>query len=78
VPPERLLVVRTDQIGARLRELADFAGVTVSMLDAHRTHEYAAPERSGLLSRLPDGYVRERVLANCMPLLDRFFPERLS
>lgn len=77
VPADRLLVVRTDQLGSRLGDIADFAGVPLSTLDAGRTHEYAAPSRSGLLDQLPAGYVRERVLAHCRPLLERFFPERL-
>lgn len=78
VPAERLLVVRTDQLGSRLADIADFAGVPLSTLDATRTHEYAAPERSGLLDQLDPAYVRERVLAHCRPLLERWFPERLS
>ncbi len=77
VPPARLLVVRTDHLGSRLGDLADFAGVPLSTLDPTRTHEYAAPERSGLLDQLDPAYVEERVLAHCRPLLERFFPERL-
>jgi len=78
VPADRLLVVRTDQLGSRLEDIADFAGVPLSTLDATRTHEYAAPSRSGLLDQLDPAYVRQRVLAHCTPLLERFFPERLS
>jgi len=78
VPENRLLVVRTDQLGTRLGDIADFAGVPLSALDATRTHEYAAPSRSGLLDELDPAYVRERVLAHCTPLLERFFPERLA
>ncbi len=78
VPENRLLVVRTDQLGSRLGDLAAFAGVPLSSLDANRTHEYAAPERSGLLDQLDPTYVQDRVLAHCTPLLERHFPERLA
>lgn len=77
VPPDQLLVVRTDQLGDRLADIADFAGVPLSTLDTSRFHEYAATERSGLLDQLDPAYLRERVLAHCTPVLERFFPERL-
>lgn len=78
VPEDRLLVVRTDELGSRLGDIAAFAGVPRSTLDADRTHEYAAPSRSGLLDQLDADYVRTRVLAHCEPLMERFFPERLA
>jgi Sulfotransferase domain len=78
VPADQLLVVRTDQLGERLGDLADFAGVSLESLDATRTHEYAAPERSGLLDQLDPAYVRQQVLAHGTSLVERYFPERLS
>src|SRR4029453_13888505 len=48
VPAERLLVLRTDQLGDRLGDLAAFVGCPVEHLDPHPSHEYAPPERSGL------------------------------
>lgn len=78
VPANRLLVVRTDQLGERLGDIAAFAGVPLESLDATRTHEYAAPERSGLLDQLDPAYVRQRVEYHGRALMERFFPERLS
>ena len=78
VPADRLLVVRTDQLGERLGDIAAFAGVPLESLDATRTHEYAAPARSGLLDQLDPAYVRQRVEYHGRALMERFFPERLS
>jgi hypothetical protein len=78
VPADRLLVVRTDRLGERLGDIAAFAGVPLESLDATRTHEYAAPERSGLLDQLDPAYVRQRVEHHGRALMERFFPERLS
>ncbi len=75
VPEERLLVVRTDQLGDRLPDLAAFVGCPVDHLDPARTHEYAAPERSGVLSQVDPDHVRDRIEHHAAPLLDRFFPE---
>ncbi len=50
---------------------------SLESLDATRTHEYAAPERSGLLDQLDAAYVREQVLAHGTSLVERYFPERL-
>lgn len=75
VPADRLLVVRTEQLGRRLPDIAAFAGCPASHLDASRSHEYAAPHRSGLLDRIDPGYLRERVDHHCRPLLEGWFPE---
>ncbi len=73
VPPERLLVVRTDELGDRLDDLAAFVGCPRGHLDDTRTHEYAAPSRSGLLDRLDPAYVEDRIQTWAGPMLDRFF-----
>lgn len=78
VPPERLLVVRTDELSERLEDLAAFVGCPPEHLDRSRSHEYAAPERSGLLDQLDPAYVRDRVEAHAADLLGRYFPELVS
>jgi Sulfotransferase domain len=75
VPAERLLVLRTDQLGDRLGDLAAFVGCPVEHLDPARSHEYAAPERSGLLAQVDPDHVRDRIEHHAGALLDRFFPE---
>jgi hypothetical protein len=74
VPPERLLVVRTPEIGERVDDIAAFAGVDPATLDRAQTHRFAAPVKYGILDQLDQGYLRERIEAHCRPLLDRFFP----
>jgi hypothetical protein len=75
VPPERLLVVRTDQLDQRLDDIAAFAGVPVDTLDGTRSHEYATKRRSGVLAELDADHVQDRVDHHCRDLMARFFPE---
>jgi len=74
VPPERLLVVRTNDIGPRLDDIAAFAGVDAATLDATQSHQFVAPVNYGILDDLDQGYLRDRIEAHCRPLLDRYFP----
>lgn len=73
VPPERLLVVRLDQLGERLGDIASFVGVKASSLDGSRAHQFPAPTDHGVLDDLPEGYVAEKVATCCGPLVERFF-----
>ena len=75
VPTERLLVVRTDQIGQRAFEIADFAGLPRRTVRRERTHEYRNPAKKQILSQLDRDFLEARVEKYCRPLMTRFFPE---
>jgi len=75
IPPERLLVVRTEQIGARALEIADFAGLPRGTLRLHRTHEYRNPVQREIIRELDPKFLEQKVERHCRPLMKRFFPE---
>lgn len=56
VPPEQLLVLRTEEIGPRAAEIAAFCGLEPD-LAPKTTHSYANSFRSGLLDGLEDDYL---------------------
>ncbi len=78
VPPERLLVVRTDRIGQRLPEIAAFLGVPAAKLDPRRSHSFRALEHFHVVSQLDPELVRAEIERHCGPLVKRWFPERLA
>ena len=75
VPPERLLVVRTDQIGRRANEIADFAGLPRRAIRLHRTHEFRNPARMEIIRQLDRNFLERKVQQHCRPLMARFFSE---
>jgi hypothetical protein len=71
VPPDRLLVVRTEDLDASAEVLARFAGVpesTVRPMHANRN-----PSPTGLLGQVPAEFVLERAREYCAPLMERFW-----
>jgi hypothetical protein len=75
VPPERLLVVRTEQIRARAFEIADFAGLPRNTVQLQRTHEYRNPIRREIIRELHPQFLEQKVQQHCRPVMERFFPE---
>jgi hypothetical protein len=75
VPPERLFVIRTDQIRQRAHEIADFAGLPRRVIRLHRTHEFRNPRKLPLLREIDRDFLERKVEQHCRPLMTRFFPE---
>lgn len=75
VPQDRLLVVRTDQIGQRAFEIADFAGLPQRAVRQERTHEFRNPGKKLILQEIDRGFVEAIVEKRCRPLMQRFFSE---
>ena len=75
VPPERLLVVRTDQIRQRAYEIADFAGLPRRLIRLHRTHEFHNSRKVPLLREIDRDFLERKVEQHCRPLMAQFFPE---
>ncbi|HYA79265.1 MAG TPA: hypothetical protein VED19_02000 [Candidatus Nitrosopolaris sp.] len=65
VPPERLVVVRTDQIRQRACEIADFAGLPRRVIRRHRTHEFHNPSKVPLLRESDCDFLEGRVEQHC-------------
>jgi len=75
IPPERLLVVRTEQIRAHAYEIADFAGLPRYTVQLQRTHEYRNPVQREIIRELDARFLEQKVEQHCRPLMNRFFPE---
>ena len=75
IPPERLLVVRTDQIGDRAFDIADFAGLPRRAVRVERTHEYNNPAKQEIIRQIDRNFLQAKVEQHCHPLMARFFPE---
>lgn len=75
VPSNRLLVVRTDEIGRRALEIADFAGLPRRAVIVERTHEYKNPSKKPILPQIDCDFLEASVDRYCRPLMSRFFPE---
>lgn len=73
VPPDRLLIVRTDLLTSSINVLADFSGVPESMLDPEGAHSFAAQERHGLLDKIAPEYVSAQIERFCQPQLTQLF-----
>ncbi|MGA3284167.1 MAG: hypothetical protein ABSD57_06895 [Verrucomicrobiota bacterium] len=75
VPPERLFVVRTDQIREKAFALADFAGLPRRVIRLHRTHEFRNPGKRPILREIDRDFLERKVEQHCRPLMTQFFPE---
>lgn len=71
VPPDRLLVLPTEEIGSRLNELSRFVGVETSTLNPNGAHLFAATGAPSLVQDLEPDYVAERLSALCARTLQR-------
>jgi hypothetical protein len=75
LPPDRLLVVRTDEITERIPEIAAWAGVPVERLRLDRKWLFSTPERHRVLSTLDGAFVQETAEQYCGRLMERYFPD---
>lgn len=76
VPPERVLILRTEAIGSSLDAIASFAGVPAGSLDALRAHAGRRREvdRLDLAEWIDPGVLDACVREHCGPLYGRLFP----
>ena len=75
VPPERLFVVRTDEITKRAYEIAEFAGLPRRVVRPERAHAYANPVKAGYLRQIPREFLESKAQQHCESLMNRYFPE---
>lgn len=75
IPAERRLVLRTHELDASHRLLADFLGIPVGSLDASRGHRNRGQPTEPLTSVVACGYIDEMVRSICGANMARHFPE---
>jgi len=71
VPEDRLLVVRTEDLGQSAELLARFAGIPESTV--HPAHANRNDNRTGLLGRIPAAFVLARAQEHCAGLMERYW-----
>lgn len=71
VPPERLLVQRTDGISAAADSIAGFLGVGAETLDGRRRHANRAPRSSDVLDLVDPSFLEDRIAHHCLDLWHR-------
>lgn len=69
VPKGRLLIIETEGISARIRDIAQWVGVPPQTLRMDRAWLFAAPRKHGILATLDASYVRETAQRFCGPLV---------
>lgn len=75
VPPERLLVVRPQDIVRRAAEIAAFAGLDAADVNLRGLREYRNPDKRRIVQEIPQAYLAEQVDRHCGPLMGRLFPD---
>jgi hypothetical protein len=75
VPAERLLVIRTVELGQRLGEIAAFVGLHRSTLDATDAFTFRTRKDHALLTTIPAAFVNRAAEEHCGDLMARFFPD---
>ena len=75
VSRDRLLVVRTQDIGKDAPKLAEFLGVPPNQLDTGAVHSFKGGKKFNLLANLDEQYLDEKVNKYCRALMHAYFPE---
>lgn len=75
VPSERLLVVRTHELGDSVARIAEFVGVPSGTLSAESSHANRRRDHARLLDSVDRQYLDVLVQKYCGDLVQRFFPE---
>ncbi|MDX1580608.1 MAG: sulfotransferase [Alphaproteobacteria bacterium] len=75
VPPERLMVIRLDELKTALPRLAEFAQVSPATLQEEKTHQFKGLGRHGLLKQIDRDYLEDLFAEYAGPLMQRYFPD---
>lgn len=77
VPAQRLLVLRTSELGRSARLMEDFLGLPEGRLQ-QSVHSNAAPRYHGLIGSVPPAFLRDSVYRHCGELMSTHFPEVMA
>lgn len=78
VPADRLMILQMQDIGAKLGEIARFAGVPEHSLKPESAHSYKRLREGSVIEHIPAEYVDEVARHECGDLMQRFFPDAKS
>ncbi|NOZ55947.1 MAG: hypothetical protein GXO73_04040, partial [Calditrichaeota bacterium] len=71
VPEERLLVIKTEELGSSVEKVASAFGIPSGSIDRNRTHLHSAPRDHGVLAKLPPALVEEKIATHCTVVLSQ-------
>jgi len=75
VPEQRLLAIRTPDLGARAAEIATFCGIAATDLDPSRSHKNPTQVKHGIVGLLSPDFARSAFEQHTADLNSRFYPE---
>ena len=74
LPPERTLIVRTNEISARLDDMAEFIDVPAESLNAQQSHVHKAVKKLDILKKADFDALEAKFNQHCGALMEKFFP----
>lgn len=75
IDPQRLLVVRTPDLGREIGRIADFLQIDPRTLSARKHHRYRASRDLGLIHEVEQSYLEDVVRKFCAPVVRKVYPE---
>ena len=75
IAPERLLVIKTNEISAQVTKIADFCGIAQNHVAPERTKSFANPLFFGVLRELDPEYLIQKTETICGDMARCFFPD---
>ena len=75
IPPERLTVMRTDELGNSAPKLARFLNTDAGLIDGGRSHRNVGTRTRPLLSLVDRAYLEDTVERVCSDIMNQYFPE---
>lgn len=76
IPESQVLMVRTEEIGPRAENIAEFCGFPNGEITPGRSHSFANDQRFGMLSKVPKAYLIELIQEICGDPFAELFPDR--
>lgn len=71
VPKNRLLIIRTEELKKAVDQLASFLSIPPDSIDNKRSHLHSCPHDHGVIERLPQALVEDKVALHSDELLSR-------
>lgn len=77
VPKDRLLTVRTDELGSSIGRIANFVGVSEKLLQKSHSNKVDVYSIRPL-EEMNEDYVRKKIWFHCEGLINEYFPDSLE
>jgi len=75
IEPDRLLIVRTDEISSKVAQIAHFCGISADGVTPEETRSFVNPTRFGVLGELDPGYLTDKTEKFCGDNSRQLFPD---